>query len=284
MEDAGGWQGDTLTEDLDLSYRAQLRGWRIVYKPDVIVPAELPVQIDALKRQQFRWAKGSIQTAMKLLGALWRSQQPFWRKVLGTLHLTNYSVHPLMVINVLFLLPVSFSHSPLLHFAPILTLAAVGPPAMYWAAMEARGEAWPLRLRRLAMLMALGTGLSINNTKATFEAVARIPSEFKRTPKFAVTERFTSWQTSSYALPHDPTVWLETALAIYALGLLLYSIASGAWWLIIWVLLYAGGYSYIACLAFAQARQLHKSHASTAHGAASEWATPEQPTLPSERL
>ncbi|NJN82898.1 MAG: glycosyltransferase [Caldilineaceae bacterium] len=89
MDDVGGWQGDTLTEDLDLSYRAQLAGWRIAYLPDVVTPAEVPVQVDAFKRQQFRWAKGSIQTAHKLLGQLWRRPGPTWRKVAGTLHLTK---------------------------------------------------------------------------------------------------------------------------------------------------------------------------------------------------
>ena len=94
IDAAGGWQADTLTEDFDLSYRAQLAGWRIVYCGDVVVPAELPVQLDAFRRQQHRWAKGSMQTAGKLLGQLWRAPQPLWRKVFGTLHLTNYLAHP----------------------------------------------------------------------------------------------------------------------------------------------------------------------------------------------
>jgi len=96
IEDAGGWQGDTLTEDLDLSYRAQLRGWRMGYLPDVVVPAELPAQISAFKRQQARWAQGSIQTALKLLGPLLRSAQPWSVKLEGVVHLTSYLVHPMM--------------------------------------------------------------------------------------------------------------------------------------------------------------------------------------------
>jgi cellulose synthase/poly-beta-1,6-N-acetylglucosamine synthase-like glycosyltransferase len=255
MDDAGGWQGDTLTEDLDLSYRAQLGGWRIVYQPEMIVPAELPVQIDALKRQQFRWAKGSIQTALKLLGKLWRSSQPFWRKLLGTLHLTNYAVHPLMVLNLMLILPMTLSHSPALRLAPFLMLSAIGPPLIYWTAMRAQHLPLLTRLGRLAMLVGLGTGLSVNNTRAVIEAILGVHSTFKRTPKFAVTGCSTEWQASSYTLPHDPTAWVELILAVFAVGLLGWSISLGLWWLIFWLLLYAGGYSYTAYLSFAQAWQ-----------------------------
>jgi len=269
MDDVGGWEGDTLTEDLDLSYRAQLAGWRIEYRPDVIAPAELPVQVDAFKRQQFRWAKGSIQTAIKLWGRLWRSPEPLWRKTLSSLHLTNYLVHPLMITNLLLLLPMSFSNSALLHLAPFLTIAAIGPPLMYLTAMQAQHENVWEQTRHLGVLMALGTGLSLNNTKAVYEAVRGVPSEFKRTPKFAVTDDHTpvqnadhapsqspAWQTSSYALPRNPMVWAELALAIYALGLFIYCLWAGIWWISFWVLLYVSGYGYIAGLAFWQAWQL----------------------------
>jgi len=255
MDDAGGWEGDTLTEDLDLSYRAQLRGWRIHYRPDVVAPAELPVQIDAFKRQQFRWAKGSLQTAIKLFGKLWTSHNPFWRKALGTLHLTNYLVHPLMVLNLLLIWPMTFSESFVLRLAPFFTVAAIGPPLMYWAAMSAQDVPWPARLRQLALLLALGTGLSVNNTRAAIEAIFRIRSAFKRTPKFAVTDKQRHWQTSSYALPKDPTAWVELALAVYATVLLVYSLSIGMWWVVLWLILYSFSYSYIASLAFVQAWQ-----------------------------
>jgi cellulose synthase/poly-beta-1,6-N-acetylglucosamine synthase-like glycosyltransferase len=261
MIDAGGWQGDTLTEDLDLSYRAQLRNWRIVYLPDVTVPAELPVQIDAFKRQQFRWAKGSIQTALKLLPQLWQARQPLWLKVMGTLHLTNYSVHPLMLVNLLLVLPMTLSNSPLLLLTPFFTIIAIGPPILYWTAM--RRQALPLlsRLSRLGLLITLGTGLSVNNAKAVGEAVFGLNSEFKRTPKFAVVDRFSTWQGSSYALPRDPSVWIEMILGLYAWGLLFWSISAGVWWLIPWLVLYGTGYSYISALTFIQARQTRTARA-----------------------
>jgi cellulose synthase/poly-beta-1,6-N-acetylglucosamine synthase-like glycosyltransferase len=261
LDDAGGWQGDTLTEDLDLSYRAQFQGWRIVYQPQVIVPAELPVQIDALKRQQFRWAKGSMQTAIKLLQSLWRLPHPTWLKLMATLHLTNYAVHPLMLLNFLLTLPITLSNSSLLHYTPFFLLSAVGPPLLYWTAMQTKS--WPLatRLSRLGLLIALGTGLSVNNTRAVFEALLGINSEFKRTPKFAVIDRSVAWRRSSYILPRDPSTWVEATLALYALGLLGWVVLAGLWLLIPWLLIYLGGYSYIATLTFVQARQTRAARA-----------------------
>lgn len=208
MLDAGGWQADTLTEDLDLSYRAQLRGWRIIYQPQIVVPAELPVQIEAFKRQQFRWAKGSIQTALKLLGQLWRAPQPLGLKLLGTLHLTNYGVHPLMLLNLLMILPMSMSGSPFLQLTPLFTLSAIGPPLLYWTAMQTGPLPRLARLGRLAVLIALGTGLSANNTRAVLEAIFGLDSEFKRTPKFAAPSQSAAWLASAYVLPRDPSAWL----------------------------------------------------------------------------
>jgi hypothetical protein len=256
LEAAGGWQGDTLTEDLDLSYRAQLAGWRIVYQPEVIVPAELPVQVAGFKRQQFRWAKGSMQTAMKLLGRLWRSDTPVWRKLFGTFHLTNYAIHPLMVLNLVLTLPMSLSNSRWLHLAPLLMLSAVGPPVMYWAAMgqEERKVSWKVRLGRLVVLVVLGMGLSVNNSRAVLEALLGFKSAFQRTPKFAVTGRRESWYHNPYVLPQDPTLWLELVLALYAFFLIGWTVSHGNGWLVGWLALYAAGYSYMAGLALVQSR------------------------------
>ena len=258
MDDVGGWEGDTLTEDLDLSYRAQLAGWRIAFRPDLVVPAELPMQVDAYKRQQFRWAKGSLQTAQKLLPSLWRAPEPLWRKAQGTLHLTNYMVHPLMVLNLLLLLPIMSTNSFLPRIAAFLTTAAIGPPLMYWIAMRYRPWSRARKLRQLAILVAIGTGVSLNNTRAALEAFFGVESEFKRTPKFATTDRSTEWQSSSYALPRNPIVWLEVGFAFYSIGLLCYSIISGQWWVILWIALYAFGYGYVALLAIAQGWQVHR--------------------------
>ena len=255
INDAGGWQHDTLTEDLDLSYRAQLKGWRIAYDGSVIVPAELPVQVDAFKRQQFRWAKGSFQTAIKLFGSVWRSDNPLWRKILGSIHLTNYAVHPLMLFNLLLILPMTLTKSVLIQYAPILTFAAVGPFFMYITTLQQQSHGFWSATKRLAMLTALGTGLSINNSRAVFEAILGVKSDFKRTPKFAVTDQSSSWKDSSYRLPRNPILWLEIALAIYAIGILIWNISIGTYWLVFWLLWYSSGYSYVAGLALFQARK-----------------------------
>jgi cellulose synthase/poly-beta-1,6-N-acetylglucosamine synthase-like glycosyltransferase len=261
IEDAGGWQGDTLTEDLDLSYRAQLRGWRFLYLPDVVVPAELPAQISAFKRQQARWAQGSIQTALKLLVPLLRSRQPFPVKVEGVLHLTGYLVHPLMLLVVLFTLPMSFSQSWVLAIAPWLMMAAAGPPTMYIVAQltesgqeRARAGSGVLhRLRVLPLLVLLGVGLALSNSRAVLRALLGVRQAFQRTPKFALRRPGDNWEGSLYALRNDGLAWGELGLSFFALALLA---APGVHWgFAPWLLLYAGSFGYVAAVNLHQARQ-----------------------------
>ena len=257
IEEAGGWQGDTLTEDFDLSYRAQLLGWRISYLPHVCVPGELPVHINAFKRQQFRWAKGSIQTALKLLPDLWRSHQPLHIKVTSTIHLTNYMVHPLILLNLLLTLPIVLSQSPLLHIVPVFTLAAVGPIFMYWFSMGAQGRSRSGRTAQLGMLLITGMGLSLNNARAVLEAILGINTSFLRTPKFDVHGDGDTIAKKDYRLPLDSLVILEILLAIYSFTLLIFVINMGVWRLILWLPLYIGGFSYVAGLGLYQSRQSH---------------------------
>ncbi len=246
--DSGGWQHDTLTEDLELSYRAQLRGWKIRYLPHIITPAELPVHINALKRQQFRWAKGSIQTARKLLVGLWRSRNPLTAKIEGTLHLTHYLVHPLMLLNLLLMLPLLRGESPLLRIYPIFIIGALGPLFMYMVAMGGQSNSIIERIKNLAMLVLLGMGLSLNNTRAVTEALIGKQSAFKRTPKFNLDGRIVGRKYSDYLLPRDGSSWLEILLAIYAFSLLVYALFNGVWGLLVWLVLYSGGYTYVAGL------------------------------------
>jgi cellulose synthase/poly-beta-1,6-N-acetylglucosamine synthase-like glycosyltransferase len=253
IEDAGGWQGDTLTEDLDLSYRAQLRGWRMGYLPDVVVPAELPAQINAFKRQQARWAQGSIQTALKLLGPLLHSDQPCRVKLEGVVHLTGYLVHPLMLLVVLLTLPMSFSRSWVLALAPWLMIAAVGPPLLYTVAQVADGEHWRYRLRVLPLLVLLGMGLSLSNTWAALKAMLGLRQGFQRTPKFALRQPGDTWVGSVYALSRDSLIWGELGLAVFALALL--AVPGVHWGFAPWLLLYAGGFGYVAGISLRQAHQ-----------------------------
>jgi hypothetical protein len=250
IEDAGGWQGDTLTEDLDLSYRAQLRGWRIAYLPDVVVPAEVPVQISALKRQQSRWAQGSIETALKLIGPLLRSRQPRAIKLEGIVHLTGYLVHPLMLLTVLLTLPMSFSNSWVLSVSPWLMAMAAGPPLLYLVAQ--RGRPWRRRLRLLPLLELLGIGMALNNTWAVLRGLLRIQQGFLRTPKFALREPDDRWVSRRYALSGAPFIWGELLLSLFAASLVIVpGINLG---FVPWLLLYAASFGYVAGVS------LHQSH------------------------
>jgi hypothetical protein len=161
------------------------------------------------------------------------------------------------LLNFLLILPIIFSDSLFLRFTALFSLSAIGPPLLYWVTMQARISA-PLsaRLMRLGTLVAMGTGLAVNNSRAVLEALTGKESAFKRTPKFAVIDRTDDWKTSNYALPTDPTAWIELILAVYAVALLIYAMSTGLWWLILWLLMYAAGFSYMAYLSFAQALQV----------------------------
>jgi cellulose synthase/poly-beta-1,6-N-acetylglucosamine synthase-like glycosyltransferase len=251
IEDAGGWQGDTLTEDLDLSYRAQLRGWRIAYLPDVVVPAELPVQISALKRQQARWAQGSIETALKLIGPLLRSRQPWAVKLEGVVHLTGYMVHPLMLLTVLLTLPMSFSNSWVLSVSPWLMAMAAGPPLLYLVAQRRRP--WHHRLRLLPLLELLGIGLALNNTWAVLKGVLGVPQAFLRTPKFALLEPADGWVSRRYALSGAPFIWGELLLSLFAATLVI--VPGMNLGFVPWLLLYSGSFGYVASVSLYQSCQ-----------------------------
>ena len=255
IEDAGGWQHDTLTEDLDLSYRAQVKGWRILYLPHVTVPAELPVHINAFKRQQFRWAKGSIQTARKLLPELWRSRQPFHIKLEGTIHLTHYFVHLLILLNLLLTLPVLYVNSRFFWAVHIFTTAAVGPLLMYWISMRRGGQSARSSFKYLVVLLFMGMGLSVNNTRAVIEAGLGVKTSFLRTPKFNITGAQKNQEGRDYLLPRDANTWLEFFFALYAVFLLGYVVSTGAFGLALWLVLYTGGFTYILYLSMTQTSQ-----------------------------
>ena len=252
VEDAGGWTGDTLTEDLDLSYRAQLRGWRFRYLPDLVVPAELPSQMAAFKRQQARWAQGSIQTAIKLVGPLLRSQLSLALKLEGLVHLTGYAVHPLMLISFLLSPPLSFSDSWALRVTPWLMIAAVGPPLLYAVAQASDGGRWRRRLIDLPLLVLLGTGIALSNTLAAARAAWGISGEFRRTPKHGLRGEGGAWKASGYALGLDKVTWGELGLLLYAVSALAAQ-ASGR--LAMWMLMHACGLALVAGLSLYQGFQ-----------------------------
>ncbi|MBP7934981.1 MAG: glycosyltransferase family 2 protein [Phycisphaerae bacterium] len=195
IEDAGGWQHDTLTEDLDLSYRAQMKGWKFQFLPDLTSPAELPPDMEAFKQQQYRWAKGGAQTCRKLLPMILRSRLPKRIKLEAFFHLTSCTVYVYVVILTLMLYPVVYlklhvfeeGWGRYLFDASVLLLATCGASTFYIASQRAQFKTWSESLKYIPFLMSLGIGISLNNARAVFAGFFGKPGEFVRTPKFGVT-------------------------------------------------------------------------------------------------
>src|SRR5947207_6702099 len=192
IADAGGWQHDTLTEDLDLSYRAQLRGWRFVFVSDVIAPAEVPVEMNAFKSQQHRWAKGSVQTCRKLLPQILRANVPLGVKIEAFFHLTaNFNYILMCILSVLIFPSMVIRYNMgwyemMLIDVPLFFAATFSVCNFYMICQREIHRDWRARIQYLPFLMSIGIGLSINNTRAVVEALLDTHSEFARTPKYRI--------------------------------------------------------------------------------------------------
>lgn len=190
IREAGGWHGDTLAEDVDLSYRAQLKGWKFMFVSGVEAPAELPATMSALRTQQFRWTKGTTEAALKLLGVLWRSTATIQTKIAGTLHLTSHIVYPALVIVALLHAPLSLleegGNGPGAVYFAVLSLGLVGLLGFFLAqvfAQRALYPDWPRRIRYFPVFMAGSMALAISNSRALWQALRRRATPFERTPK-----------------------------------------------------------------------------------------------------
>ncbi len=254
IADAGGWQGDTLSEDLDLSYRAQLRGWDCLYLPQVGAPAEVPPQLHAFKRQQFRWAKGSIQCLQKLWRPLLRAPQPWFKRLQGLAHVSGYLAHPLMVLLLLVTLPMLLGARQTRLPLALLTPVSLGPPLLYAVAQAALYRDWPRRIAYLPLLVLLGTGIALNNSWAIVEALLGRQTAFQRTPKFRVVSQSEGWRGNAYALGLEPQMWGEILMTLYALATIAVALVRGHLFAIPFLLLYAGGFGYVALLGWRHAR------------------------------
>ena len=264
IRDAGGWQADTLTEDLDLSYRTQLAGWTSRYLLDVVSPAEIPTDVNALKSQQHRWAKGSIQTAMKLLPVVWRRPDiSRFKKIEATLHLTHYMVHPLMLVMTILVLPLlvltEFTFRTAWVVVPfiLMTLALFAPTTMYYLSQRVTNANWKRSLWLLPFLMAVGIGLAVNNTRAVLEAFSGRKSSFVRTPKLGsaaeqpgvtVPHVAAARGVKHYRLPRGWLFLLEISVGLWAAAafvqyLLLNKIAVSPI-----LLIHAVGFTYIGVI------------------------------------
>ncbi|SNR32292.1 cellulose synthase family protein [Hymenobacter mucosus] len=228
IEDAGGWHADTLTEDLDLSYRAQLRGWRFRYLPRVVAPAELPAAMDAIKSQQFRWTKGAAETARKHLGQMWRSGQPLSTKVHATFHLLNSSVFGAILLMAVLSVPLVFVRADLPALRPVFQLASVFllgfvPLTYYYytswqlATHDRKPTGW--FLMRFILFLSVMMGLSLHNARAVWLGLRRQPSAFVRTPKLGLVRRQGPWQGRRYHTSRlSGLTLLEGGLTLYFLS------------------------------------------------------------------
>ncbi|HEU4724903.1 MAG TPA: cellulose synthase family protein [Candidatus Eisenbacteria bacterium] len=259
IQDAGGWQSDTLTEDLDLSYRAQLKGWRFVFASHVACPAELPVEMNAFKTQQHRWVKGSIQVARKLLPVIWRSPAPLSVKVEATFHLTYNAAYVALLLLSLVVYPVVLeryeSRSLLFTIADtLLFLTATASTLVYFgvAQNELRGG-WRKRIQYLPFVMSLGIGLAVNNTRAVLGALFGTRGAFIRTPKFRIASRGDSWRRKRYRAPVSGWALLELALGGYFAWAMVSLYHSARFASIPFFFLYLFGFLYVGALSVAHA-------------------------------
>ena len=251
IEDAGGWQADTLTEDLDLSYRAQLKGWKLKFVSDVVCPAEVPVTINAFKSQQHRWAKGSIQTAKKNLAKLFKADVSVLVKIQAFLHLTHYMVHPMMLLVVLTSIPMLYTQwffdtlaYPVMIFT-LLCLATCGPSSLYLFSQKVLYRRWTSRIKFLPILMCLGTGIAVNNTKAVLEALFSIKSGFVRTPKYGIENGRDNWRGKHYSIPLNAISIFEFFLGLYSLTGLLMFLLFSKYLISPFLLIYTSGFFYV---------------------------------------
>jgi mono/diheme cytochrome c family protein len=259
--DAGGWTHDTLTEDLDLSYRAQLRGWTIVYRPEIVCPAELPVLVTGFKSQQRRWAMGSIQTALKLMPAVWRADLPRWTRYQAFVHLTYYMIHPLMLTGVLLAIPLRATSdlttgSPVRLVAGIVFgLATLGPATMLVYAQRVLDEAWGRRLWRLPTIMVLGVGVALSTSAAVLGAFIGGRREFVRTPKFGIDGASGSWRGKTYTESAPWSGFSELALGLYCACALWLFWVDGQYAVVPFLALYTTGFLTVGWLTIVQSRR-----------------------------
>ena len=228
IESSGGWQSDTLCEDLDLSYRAQVEGWQFRYLPEVEGPSELPPQILAFKRQQARWAHGTTQCLRKLtLPIIGTSNLSIVQKIMSFLHLTGYFGYPLMVVMLLSSLPLLLrpgaAGGTLRFLAPLF----LGPVLVYITSQWVVYPDWKRRLFYLPLMVLVGTGVAWNNTLAIWRGLRKWGGEMLRTPKFRIEGKAGYWGRSQYRMSADRAVVGEVILALYAVVTIIAALVIG---------------------------------------------------------
>ncbi len=253
IDSAGGWQADTLTEDLDLSLRAQLIGWKALYLPRVFVPSQSPDQIGAYKNQQYRWVKGTIQVGRKNLGALWKSRLPFLPKLMMSVNLTLicWSFILVLLAQILFL-PIGL-YAP--HIFVVLGFSgavAVGPMIIFLLAQTDEGPRLVDRLLMLPVMVLLGVGFSVNNTLGALSGMVSMGGFFERTPKFNQPASAIRPANKSYKARFSPAVWGELAMAVYFLASVIILIPHLGYGMVPYMLVSAASYFTVGGLSLGQ--------------------------------
>lgn len=263
IEWSGGWQHDTLAEDTDLSYRAQLMGWHFVYLADDDVPAELPVEISAFKSQQRRWAKGVVQVGMKLVKRIWHDPRlPLRVKLEQFFRLTGNLAAPLVIVLALINFPILIVryNQGLFHLfaldVPILTFSTVSVIVYYLVTQRyLHPKTWKQSIKYIPFVMSMGIALTFSNARAVAEAVLGVKTPFVRTPKYKIEGTGdTTWVKKSYLPRRLSLPWLEMLFAIYFVFTIWYAIDSGIFGTLPFLMIYLCGYAYAAVMSIAQAR------------------------------
>jgi len=262
IEDAGGWQHDTLTEDTDLSYRAQLRNWKFIYLPDLECPSELPVEMNAFKTQQARWAKGLMQTAKKILPRMWGSSVSTETKAEAFFHLTANISYPLMVFLSIILLPAMIVRfyqgwfQVLVIDFPLFLASTCSISSFYLAAERAFfPKTWKRTFWFLPVVMAVGIGISVRNALAVIEAIFGVKSEFVRTPKYRVEASASqrgAWVKKKYHKRAGLLPFAEVALGIYFAAAVVYAIQNENYATVPFFVLFVWGYLYTGLMSLGQ--------------------------------
>jgi len=249
IADAGGWQHDTLTEDSDLSYRAQLKGWKFVYLPALDCPSELPVEMHGFQVQQFRWAKGLTQVARKLLPSILRADIPWRTKLEAVMHLTPNISYPMMMVVSALMLPVMICRFYMGWFQmvfldlPLIVASFWSISAFYVLAQrELHPHSWKRTFFLLPALMAVGVGLTVINTRAVFEALLGVRSGFVRTPKYAIDKQSPALAAASYRRKSGWLPFIEIAIGTYFVGMSVFAIDVDNYFALPFLLLFVGGY------------------------------------------
>jgi cellulose synthase/poly-beta-1,6-N-acetylglucosamine synthase-like glycosyltransferase len=261
ISDGGGWQHDTLTEDTDLSYRSQMAGWRFKYQPEIECPSELPIEMTAFKTQQARWAKGLIQTSIKLLPRIWRSDVPRKIKIESVYHLTANLSYPLMIVMTALLIPAMIVRfyqgwfQMLLIDFPLFAASSASIAVFYLASQrELYPKTWMKTFLYLPFLMALGIGLTVTNSKAVMEALLGIKSAFVRTPKYRVAQKGEKSQAAKYRKRLKLAPWIELIIGCYFALAILYTFTNHNYFTAPFLILFVIGYWYTGLMSLLQGR------------------------------